>query len=147
MAAFSISTFTKLVALTHPLGEVFAVRGLFAVLLMGTAMVLTGDWRYWRSALGTPVLARSLLDAASSALYVAALVNLSMTDVSAVVLLSPVIVTTMAVVIYREKVICPALARSACRLCRGCCSSSGRHRPRSTHGQSSLSVLRLPARL
>jgi drug/metabolite transporter (DMT)-like permease len=105
MAAFSISdVFTKLVALTHPLGEVFAVRGLFAVLLMGTAMGLMEEWRYWRSALTTPVLARSLLDAASSALYVAALVHLPMTDVSAVVLLSPVIVTTMAVVIYRERV-------------------------------------------
>ena len=43
MAAFSISdVFTKLVALTHPLGEVFAVRGLFAILLMGTVMVLMG---------------------------------------------------------------------------------------------------------
>ena len=49
MAAFSISdVFTKLVALTHPLGEVFAVRGLFAVVLVGAAMVLTGDWRCWR---------------------------------------------------------------------------------------------------
>ena len=105
MAAFSISdVFTKLVALTHPLGEVFAVRGLFTVLLVGVAMVLTGDWRYWRSALGTAVLARSLLDAASSALYVAALVHLPMSDVSAVVLLTPVIVTMMAVVIFREEV-------------------------------------------
>ena len=105
MAAFSISdVFTKLVALTHPLGEVFAVRGLLTVLLVGAAMVLMGEWRHWRAALGTPVLARSLLDAVSSALYVAALVHLPMTDVSAVVLLAPVIVTTMAVVIYREKI-------------------------------------------
>jgi EamA domain-containing membrane protein RarD len=67
MAAFSISdVFTKLVALTHPLGEVFAVRGLLTVLLVGAAMVLMGEWRYWRAALGTPVLARSLLDAVSA---------------------------------------------------------------------------------
>ncbi len=105
MAAFSISdVFTKLVALTHPLGEVFAVRGLFTVVLVGAAMGMTGDWRCLRLALGTGVLARSLLDAASSALYVAALLHLPMTDVSAVLLLSPVIVTLMAVLLFREEV-------------------------------------------
>ena len=67
-------------------------------------MILMGDWRHLRSALGTAVLARSLLDAASSALYVAALVHLPMADVSAVVLLTPVIVTMMAVVIFQEQV-------------------------------------------
>jgi len=105
MAAFSISdVFTKLVALTHPLGEVFAVRGLFTATLVGAAIVVMGDWRHWRSALNTAVLARSLLDATSSALYVAALVHLPLTDITAVVLLSPLIVTMMAVVIFRERV-------------------------------------------
>jgi drug/metabolite transporter (DMT)-like permease len=105
MASFSISdVFTKSVALTHPLGEVFAVRGIFTVLLVGAAMILLGDWRYLRSALDKAVLWRSLLDAASSALYVTALVHLPMTDVSAVVLLTPIIVTIMAVVFFRERV-------------------------------------------
>jgi drug/metabolite transporter (DMT)-like permease len=105
MAAFSISdVFTKLVALTHPLGEVFAVRGLLTVLLVGAVMVMTGEWRFLRFALGAGVLARSLLDAASSALYVAALLHLPMTDVSAVLLLSPVIITLMAVLLFREQV-------------------------------------------
>ena len=41
MASFSISdVFTKSVALTHPLGEVFAVRCIFTVLLVGAAMIL-----------------------------------------------------------------------------------------------------------
>lgn len=105
MAAFSISdVFTKLVALTHPLGEVFAVRGLFTAVLVSAAMIVMGDWRYWRSALRAGVLARSLLDALSSALYVAALVHLPLTDITAVVLLSPLILTTIAVVIFRERV-------------------------------------------
>jgi drug/metabolite transporter (DMT)-like permease len=105
MAAFSISdVFTKLVALTHPLGEVFAVRGLFTVVLVAAAMAMTGDWRRLRLALGTGVLARSLLDATSSGLYVAALLHLPMTDVSAILLLSPVIVTLMAVLLFREQV-------------------------------------------
>ena len=105
MAAFSTSdVFTKLVALTHPLGEVFAVRGLFTVVLVGAVMGMTREWRCLRLALGTGVLARSLLDAASSALYVAALLHLPMTDVSAVLLLSPVIVTLMAVLLLREDV-------------------------------------------
>ena len=105
MAAFSISdVFTKVVAVTHPLGEVFAVRGVFTAALVGAAMIVMGDWRYWRSALSTGVLARSLLDAASSALYVAALVHLPLTDITAIVLLSPLIVTMMAVVVFREKV-------------------------------------------
>jgi drug/metabolite transporter (DMT)-like permease len=105
MAAFSISdVFTKFVALTHPLGEVFAVRGIFTVVLVGAAMILVGDWRHLSSTLDKPVLWRSLLDAASSALYVTALVHLPMTDVSAVVLLTPIIVTIMAVAIFREQV-------------------------------------------
>jgi drug/metabolite transporter (DMT)-like permease len=105
MAAFSISdVFTKLVALTHPLGEVFAVRGLFTAALVGAAMIVMGDWRSWRSAFSKAVLARSLLDATSSALYVAALVHLSLTDITAIVLLSPLIVTMMAVLIFRENV-------------------------------------------
>jgi len=105
MAAFSISdVFTKFVALTHPLGEVFAVRGLFTILLVGGVMILTGEWRFLRFAFGGGVLARSVLDAASSALYVAALLHLPMTDVSAVLLLSPVIITLMAVLLFREQV-------------------------------------------
>jgi drug/metabolite transporter (DMT)-like permease len=67
-------------------------------------MIFLGHWRHWRSALNTAVISRSLLDAASSALYVMALVNLPMTDVIAVVLLTPVIVTVMAVAIFREEV-------------------------------------------
>jgi drug/metabolite transporter (DMT)-like permease len=105
MAAFSISdVFTKLVALTHPLGEVFAIRGIFTAALVGAAMIVMGDWRSWRSAFSRGVLARSSLDVTSSALYVAALVHLSLTDITAVVLLSPLIVTLMAVVIFRERV-------------------------------------------
>jgi drug/metabolite transporter (DMT)-like permease len=105
MAAFSISdVFTKLVALTHPLGEVFAVRGLFTAALVGAAMIVMGDWRSWHYALSKGVLARSLLDATSSALYVAALVHLPLTDITAIVLLSPLIVTMIAVAFFREKV-------------------------------------------
>jgi len=142
MAAFSISdVFTKLVAVAHPLGEVFAVRGVFTAALVGAAMIVMGDWRYWRSALSTGVLARSFLDAASSALYVAALVQLPLTDITAIVLLSPLIVTIIAVVVFREKVdarrwlqCLPALPE--------CCSSSGRPRPPSTRGPSLLSAPR-----
>ena len=105
MAAFSISdVLTKLVALTHPLGEVFAVRGLFTIALVGGTMVLVGHWRHLRAALGATVLTRSALDAASSGLYVAALVHMPLADTVAVVLSTPVILTLLAVVIFRETV-------------------------------------------
>ena len=94
------------------------MRGLFTVLLVGAAMVLTGDWRYWRSALGTAVLARSLLDAASSALCCGA--GASADD--------RCLGRGPAEPGYRHHDggrdfprggRCPSLARGACRLCRG----------------------------
>ena len=105
MAAFSISdVFTKFVALTHPLGEVFAVRGLFTVLLVGAAMILMGDWRHLRSALGPAVLrVRCSMPPRPRSMW-RRCVHLPMTDVSAVVLLTPVIMTVMAVVIFQEQV-------------------------------------------
>jgi drug/metabolite transporter (DMT)-like permease len=105
MAVFSVSdVLTKMVALTHPLGEVFAVRGLFTILLVGAAMIALGHARYLRAAVSGRVLARSALDATSSALYVAALVHMRLADVSAIVLLSPVILTLMAVIFFGERV-------------------------------------------
>jgi drug/metabolite transporter (DMT)-like permease len=105
MAVFSVSdVLTKLVAMKHPLGEVFAVRGLFTIVLVGAGMAVLGHWRYLRAAFSAAVLARSALDAFSSALYVAALVHMPLADVSAIILLSPVILTLMAVALFREVV-------------------------------------------
>jgi drug/metabolite transporter (DMT)-like permease len=105
MAVFAIAdVLTKIVARTHPIGEVLTVRGLFTIVLIGAAIAAFGHARYLRSALGTTVLVRSALDAASSALYVAALVHMRLADLSAIVLLSPVILTFLAVMLYREAV-------------------------------------------
>jgi drug/metabolite transporter (DMT)-like permease len=105
MAVFAVSdVLTKLIARTHPLGEVLTVRGLFTIVLMGGVIAAFGHARYLRLALGWTVLVRSALDAASSTLYVAALVHMRLAELSAVVLLSPVILTFLAVVLYREVV-------------------------------------------
>jgi drug/metabolite transporter (DMT)-like permease len=105
MAVFAVSdVLTKLIARTHPLGEVLTVRGLFTVVLIGAAIVVLGHARDLRPALGPTVLARAVLDAGSSSLYVAALVHMRLAELSAVVLLSPVILTFLAVVLFREAV-------------------------------------------
>ncbi len=105
MAAYAVSDVaTKLVALSHPFGEVIAVRGLFTILLVGVALVAMGNLRQMRGAITPLVLVRSAFEALSSGMYIAALVHMPIANAAALVMIQPLILVALAVVFQAENV-------------------------------------------
>lgn len=105
MAAYAVSDVTtKLVAQTHPFGEVIAVRGLFTIVAVGIVLAASGYWRFIRSTLTAPVLLRSMLDALSSGMYIAALIHMPMANAGALVMIHPLILVALSVVLFAETV-------------------------------------------
>jgi hypothetical protein len=94
----------KLVARAAPLGEVLFVRGLMTCLLVGTLMIALGHARQLRSAVHPRVLGRSGLEAVAALLFTSALIRMPIAELSTIVLASPLIITALAVILYREEV-------------------------------------------
>jgi drug/metabolite transporter (DMT)-like permease len=103
MAAYAVSDVaTKLVARTHPFGEVIAVRGLFTILLVGLLLVGLGNLRHMRGAVTPLVLIRSVFDALSSGIYVAALIHMPIANAAALIMVQPLILVALSVALYAE---------------------------------------------
>jgi drug/metabolite transporter (DMT)-like permease len=105
MAAYAVSDVaTKLVAQTHPFGQTLAIRGAFTVVVVGIVLLLAGSWRHVPRALNKFVLLRALLDALSSALYIAALINMPIANAAALNMTHPLILVALSVVFLAEVV-------------------------------------------
>ncbi len=105
MAAYSISdVFTKLVAKVYPFGETVAVRGLFTVIVVGLALAVFGQWRTVPRICSGPVPLRAVLDAMSSACYIAALINMPIANAAALNMTHPLILVALSVVVLSEVV-------------------------------------------
>jgi drug/metabolite transporter (DMT)-like permease len=105
MAAFSANdTLMKLVAMRYPLGEVIVVRGLFTMLLVGAILIGLGHIRALGAIRNRLLIARTILDGAAALLFLSALLHMRIADLSAIALASPLIITALAVVFYREEV-------------------------------------------
>jgi len=105
MATFTVNdALVKFVARSYPFGEVIFVRGVMAVVLVGAILFGRGQVRKIENGIGGPLLWRSVFEAFASSLFIAALVHMRIADLSAVVLVSPLILTAMSVVFYRERV-------------------------------------------
>src|SRR5690606_32415797 len=94
----------KLVARTAPLGEVLFVRGLMTCVIVGALMVALGHANRLSSAAHPRVLGRSGLEALAALLFTSALVRMPIAELSTIVLASPLIITALAVILYREEV-------------------------------------------
>lgn len=94
----------KLVARAAPLGEVLFVRGLMTCLFVGTLLVAFGHATHLRSATHPLVLGRSGLEALAALLFTSALIRMPIAELSTIVLASPLIITALAVLLYREEV-------------------------------------------
>lgn len=105
MAAFAVNdALVKLVARAAPVGEVIFLRGLFTLGFLLVALFVLGQVHRIGMAARPLIGLRSVLDGAASALFVAALVHMNIAELSAVVLTSPLLMTAMAVFLYREDV-------------------------------------------
>lgn len=94
----------KLAAETVPAAQAIAVRGVFATLWCGLALLATGSWRQAHWAAHPRVLFRSLLEAAAAIIYLVALFRIPFAIANAVNLSTPLILTVLAVLILKEDV-------------------------------------------
>ena len=94
----------KLGAEGMPPVQAIGVRGLFATLWCGLALLVTGTWRKIAWAAHPPVLFRSVLEAGSAITYLVALFHIPFAIASAVNLSTPLILTGLAVLILKEDV-------------------------------------------
>ena len=105
MAAFAVNdVLVKFAAQDYPLGEVIVVRGLFTIALVGGVLVALGHAPALRNITNPPLIGRTLLDAVAVLCFTAALVHMPLANLSAINLTVPLIITALAVVIYKEPV-------------------------------------------
>ena len=104
-AAFTVNDATiKLVTRTLPSGEIIFIRGLMTVVCLAVALVLMGQIGKIASTFNRWIVIRSLLDACATALFVTALVRIKLADLLSIVLVSPLILTALSVVLFKEVV-------------------------------------------
>ncbi|MCC7346057.1 MAG: DMT family transporter [Variibacter sp.] len=94
----------KTVARVVPLGEVLFVRGLMTSLLVGTVLTALGHFGSLRQAGHRVVLARSMAEALAALLFTSALIHMPLADLSAIVMISPLVITALCVVLFKESV-------------------------------------------
>ncbi len=105
MAAYTVNdAMVKEIARHHPVGEVIFIRGVFTVLILFAAVVALRQTGSIRGAISRPVINRSLFDGVSSACFVLALVHMKLADIAAVLQAMPLILSALAIVVYREVV-------------------------------------------
>lgn len=97
MAAYTVNdAFVKLVARELPFGEVLFLRGALSIVILLIVIGLTGGLRHLGMSATPIVLVRSIFDALGTIFFIAALVNMKVADLSAVVMTSPLILTALA---------------------------------------------------
>ena len=105
MAAFAINDMVlKLIAQRYPLGEVITVRGTIATLLVGSFVVGLGYVSALRGIFSKLVLARTACDGMAMVLFTTALIHMPLAELSAINLVSPLLITAAAVIFFAEEV-------------------------------------------
>lgn len=94
----------KLAAESMPSVQAIGVRGVFATLWCGLALLVTGAWRQIHWAAHPRVVFRGVLEAGSAIFYLVALFQIPFAIATAVNLSTPVILTVLAVFILKEDV-------------------------------------------
>jgi len=105
MAAFAINDMVlKLTAQRYPLGEVITVRGTIATLLVGSFLIGLGQVSTLRHMFGKLVLSRTICDGLAMVLFTTALIHMPLAEISAINLVSPLLITAAAVIFFAEEV-------------------------------------------
>lgn len=94
----------KHVSESLPTGQIIFLRGLSATLLIATMAVALGAWRQMPAVFDRPVLARAAIDSLGTFLYLLALFNMPIANVTAVNLSVPLMLTVCAAFLLREQV-------------------------------------------
>ena len=94
----------KLTAQRYPLGEVITVRGMLATVMVGTFLVGMGHLASLRFAARRIILVRTAFDGAAMVMFTTALIHMPLAELSAINLVSPLIITALAVIFFAEDV-------------------------------------------
>lgn len=94
----------KHVSESLPTGQIIFLRGLSATLLIAAMAVALGAWRQMPAVFDRPVLARAAIDSLGTFLYLLALFNMPIANVTAVNLSVPLMLTVCAAFLLREQV-------------------------------------------
>jgi drug/metabolite transporter (DMT)-like permease len=94
----------KLVAETVPAVQAIGVRGAFATVWCGLALLATGTWRRLGAVRHPRVLLRGVLESGSAFIFLIALFHIPFGIATAVGLSSPLMITVLAVLILSEDV-------------------------------------------
>jgi drug/metabolite transporter (DMT)-like permease len=97
-------TLIKLLSETLTVPQILSLRGLFACALMSTWVVAAGQLHMLKQLRNRWVLARSALEALAAITFFAALPHMPLAELSAVFLITPLLIVTGAAMIYGEKV-------------------------------------------
>src|SRR4051812_18626908 len=104
MASFAVYDMVmKLTAQRYPLGEVITVRGAIATLLVGSIMLALGQTSALRF-VRPLVLTRTMFDGLAMVLFTTALIHMPLAELSAINLVSPLLITAAAVIFLHEEV-------------------------------------------
>ena len=104
MGAFAVNDMVmKLTAQRYALGEVITVRGAIATLLVGSIMLAMGKLTTLRF-VSPLVLGRTMFDGVAMVLFTTALIHMPLAELSAINLVSPLIITAAAVIFFKEEV-------------------------------------------
>lgn len=104
-ALFTVNdTITKITALTYGIGEVLVFRGLICLVILGGALFMIQRTVVIHGALQRTVLLRAALDGLANIAFVTALTRLRLADLTAINLMSPLIVTMLLAFFFKEPV-------------------------------------------
>jgi drug/metabolite transporter (DMT)-like permease len=105
MASYTVNdVLVKKILMTYPVGEVIFVRGLLTTALIGAVALALGHARELRAGPSGPVALRSVFDGLSTAAFLAALAQMKLANIAAVLQIAPLIITALSVLLYREVV-------------------------------------------
>jgi drug/metabolite transporter (DMT)-like permease len=105
MAAYTVNdVLVKELLQTYPVGETIFIRGFMCSLLIGAAALAFGNATALRAPMSRMLASRSFCDGLSTAGFIAALAHMKLANIAAVLQITPLIITALSVVLYREAV-------------------------------------------
>ncbi|MDP3548093.1 MAG: DMT family transporter [Phreatobacter sp.] len=105
MACFMTNdTLVKLVARDLPSGEIIAIRGAFATVMVFAWLVIAGHVRHIGKAASPLVASRAGLEALVAFLFITAIADMPIADITAIFLITPLLITALSGPLLKEQV-------------------------------------------
>ncbi|MCA0400527.1 MAG: DMT family transporter [Proteobacteria bacterium] len=105
MASFIINdTFVKLARQDWETGQILVVRGVFALVFIAIWLALAGAFRKLPLMMRREPLMRGFLEGFIAVTFIIALGQIALTDITAIFLTTPLVITALSMLVFGEKV-------------------------------------------